>query len=675
MKLFLLLIIISACGKMPSLSEVKKERSSSFLVVKDQTGEVIHETRINYKKHRREWLSLDEMGPDILKDVVLFEDKRFWNHHGVDPLALLGAVRDFPRRGGSTITMQLAKIIAGQKGRSWSGKLQQLNDALLIEQNWSKKEILETYLNLVSFRGELEGVMAGSLGIFNKDPRALSREERSILLAMIPAPSQNENALFIRSCAYFQEKYCGHLRELIHMAYLRGPQTELRNTLAPHVAEKFRSQKIHEAVTTLSGDLQKKTTDLLKGHVALLKKQNVSDGAVLIVERKTGKIRAYVGSSGELSTSPHVDHIQSLRQAGSTLKPLLYADAISRKLITMATKLKDEPFTITREGLTYQPENYQKSFTLKDVPAKVALGSSLNIPAIRVIDYLTPVTFHSLLSDLEMRKLEEPDFYGHSMALGSVDVTLWDLTRAYMTLANNGEFRDLTFQEEKPVTKKISSFNPEVSWIISHILSEKENRHLTFGIQSSLSTDSWSAVKTGTSKDMRDNWCIGYTDTYVIGVWVGNSSGDSMWNVTGISGAAPLFSQLVTLLHEYSASFAPARPSTLVEKNGDYYLPGTEPLSTNLAITKNEVRKIIFPQNGAQFAFDPEIPTKRQRIHFTASSEKPVWKINGKMLSLDERKNGFFPDKKGKYHLELWEDKLLDEVTFFVKAGKTKVVR
>lgn len=675
MKIILLLLLISACGKVPSLSDVKKANPSSFLVVKDEAGEVIHETRIDFKKHRREWISLSEIGPELLKDVVKFEDKRFWDHPGVDPLALLGSVRDFPRRGGSTITMQLAKIIAGRKGRSWAGKFKQMHDALLIERNWSKEEILEGYLNLVSFRGELEGIMAGSLGVFNKDPRGLSREERSILLAMIPAPSQNEASLFVRSCAYFQDKYCGHLRELIHTTYLRGPQTELRNRIAEHVAEKLRSQRIHEAKTTLYGDLQKKAFDLLKGHVALLKKQNVSDGSVLIVERKTGKIRAYVGSSGELSASPHVDHIQSLRQAGSTLKPFLYADAISRKLITMTTTLKDEPFTITREGLTYQPENYQKSFTLKDVPAKVALGSSLNIPAIRVIDYLTPVTFHSLLSELEMRKLEEPDFYGHSMALGSVDVTLWDLTRAYLALANQGEFRDLTFQEEKPKTKRISSFTPEVTWMISQILSEKENRHLTFGIQSTLSTDSWSAVKTGTSKDMRDNWCIGYTDTYVIGVWVGNSSGNSMWNVSGISGAAPLFSQLVTLLHEKSPSLAPERPSGLVEKNGDFYLPGTEPLSPDLRITKNEVRKIIFPQNGAQFAFDPEIPANRQRILFTASSEKPLWKINGKILSLDEKKNGFFPDKKGKYKLELWEDKLLDEVTFFVKAGKTKVVR
>jgi penicillin-binding protein 1C len=447
-------------------------------------------------------------------------------------------------------------------------------------------------------------------------------------------------------------------------------RTDLRNELAPHVAMKFRNKKINVAQTSLRLNVQKKASELLKNHISLLRRQNVNDGAVLVAEKATGKIIAYVGSSGELSHSSLVDHVQSLRQAGSTLKPFLYAQAISKRLITMSTTLKDEPFTITREGLTYQPENYQKSFTMKDVPAKIALGSSLNIPAIRVIDYVTPVSFHAFLSELGFRNLEDADFYGHSMALGSVDVTLWDLVTAYTTLASNGEFRELSLEQESPVTKKISLITPEVSWITSHILSEKDNRHLTFGIQSTLATDSWSAVKTGTSKDMRDNWCVGFTDKYVIGVWVGNSSGDSMWNVTGISGAAPLFSQLVALLHENNPSHAPIMPSAIVEKDGDYYLPGTEPVSRDLAIRKQEVKKILFPQNGSQFAYDPEIPRDRQRILFTSSAASAIWKINGRTLTADEKAKGFWPEKRGKYRLELWEDRKLDEVTFFVKAGK-----
>lgn len=670
MKSLFLLIILVSCGKLPDLQEVKKLHPSSYLLVEDTNGEILHETRINFKKNRRHWMTLNELGSELATEVVRHEDKRFWGHPGVDLLALLSAVRDYPSRGGSTISMQLAKILSGKnETRSLRGKLLQMKEALILESSWSKKEILEAYLNLVSFRGELEGVPAASLGLFHKYPRGLSREERAILLAMIPSPSQKDEKLFARACAYLRKENCVRLRPLMEVAY--APLNEKLHSLAPHVAAGFRKENEEVVHTTLRRDIQERTIQLLKSHLSLLKKQNVSDGAVLIAERSNGKILAYVGSSGELSSSPHVDHVLSLRQAGSTLKPFLYAHAIAKKLITMNTLLKDEPFSITREGLTYQPENYQKSFTMKDVPAKIALGSSLNIPAIRVIDYITPFAFHSFLSELGFRKLEDADFYGHSMALGSVDVTLWDLVNAYRTLSNSGQMSELILQEKQTSPSKVSLLNPEVSYIISNVLSEKENRHLTFGFQSSLTTESWSAVKTGTSKDMRDNWCLGYTDRYVIGVWVGNSSGSSMWNVTGISGAAPLFSQLANELHRKNPSRAPIPPETLILKEGNYYIAGTEPREKDLRITNNLVSRITFPQEGAQFAYDPEIPADKQRIRFTGSSAKGLWKLNGRTLSTHDLSRGFLPLTKGKYHLELWEGKLLDSVNFYVKAGKS----
>ena len=668
--LFLLLILVS-CGKIPSLAEVKKLHPSSYLLIEDTNEEVIHETRVNFKKNRRQWMTLKELGAELPKEVVRHEDKRFWGHPGVDLLAILGAMRDYPSRGGSTISMQLAKLITGKhETRSWKGKLRQMNEAIALENSWSKKDILEAYLNLVSFRGELEGIPAASLSIFHKYPRGLSKEERAVLLAMIPSPSQSEDKLFTRSCAYQEKKNCEGLRSVVAEAH--SSHDEGLVSLAPHVAGKFRSSGKEVIRTTLKKNFQERATQLLKGHLTLLKKQNVSDGAVLIVERDSGKVLAYVGSSGELSDSPHVDHVLSLRQAGSTLKPFLYAQAISKKFITMNTLLKDEPFTVTREGLTYQPENYQKSFTMKDVPAKIALGSSLNIPAIRVIDYLTPASFHSFLSDLGFRDLQEADFYGHSMALGSVDVTLWDLVSAYRTLSNSGRKSDLLLVENVPKETQVPYLNQEVSFIISHILSEKENRHLTFGFQSSLTTESWSAVKTGTSKDMRDNWCVGYTDRFVIGVWVGNSSGTPMWNVTGISGAAPLFAQLMNELHRKNPSRAPVPPADLVVKAGNYYLAGTEPGDRDLKLTEQHVKRIIFPQNGAQFAYDPEIPADKQRIHFTSGAKTALWKLNGRKLSRHDLERGFLPLTKGKYHLELWEERLLDQVNFYVKAGKVE---
>lgn len=675
MKLLPLLLLILACGKVPDLASIKDQNRSSFVEVFDEAGQLVHETRVDFSRSRRAWLSGKDIPENFKDELVSFEDKRFYSHPGLDVLALGNALLSFPKRGASTITMQLVGLLEKKTGkRSLRRKFSQVVSALELEDHWSKDEILEAYVNLITFRGELQGLLAGSLGLFDKRPEHLSQSERLLLLAMIPAPNQSKEQLLKRACRYQKKlsprESCDDLAQALERSYYDKPLLDFERRHAPHLAEQLKSLNNSQIKTTLSLEIQMEAIRTLRSHIRLLQNQNVRDGAILIIERKTGAVKAYVGSSGDFSHSPHVDHIRALRQAGSTLKPLLYAQAISSRLMTMTTPFKDEPFTITKSGMTYRPENYQKSFTFKEVPAKIALGSSLNIPAIKIIDLLTPERFHALLRELEMRSLAPEEYYGHSMALGAVDVSLWDLTRAYYALAEGGMLREPYFTEELKGPKMISSFDENVAFILSAMLSEKENRYLTFGIQSSLSTDSWSAVKTGTSKDMRDNWCMGYTDRYVIGVWVGNSSGDPMWNVTGVSGAAPIFSQLVSYLHRENPSRAPTKPSGVIQIGIDYYLPGTEPRS-NLAINERKVKKIIFPQEGSQFAFDPEIPEKNQRIFFQSSLRQSIWRLNGETLSALELSRGFLPEKKGRYKLELWEGETLkDEISFNVKAGR-----
>ena len=679
MKKYSLLIFtaILSCSGPKSFEQVRIDHPSSFVEVTDRHHELIHETRVDFKRHRRNWTPLSDLPPEFITEILAAEDKRFFSHHGFDPLAFFGSIKDWPKRGASTITMQLSGMLKGEKGRrNFLSKISQIKDALVLETSWSKNQILETWLNLITFKGEIQGIRAASLALFSKDPRGLNSAERMLLLGSIPSPNQSEDKLMQRACRYYRsahaDRKCDDLTEALANSNFKKPKTELTETNAPHVATKLRGTPSNLIVTSLIKNLQLETERTLASHIKNLRIHNVRDGAVLILDRKTAEVLAYVGSTGRMSASPQVDHIQSRRQAGSTLKPLLYASAISHRLMTMTTPLKDEPFAVTREGLTYQPENYQKGFTYQDVPAKIALGSSLNIPAVRVIDYVGPERFYNLLTELEFRDLQDSEFYGHSMALGSVDVTLWDLTRSYRTLAEGGSFIEPTFFTGLMPEKQISELNPEVSFIISHILSEKNNRHLTFGIQSTLSTDSWSAVKTGTSKDMRDNWCVGYTDSYVIGVWVGNSSGEPMWNVTGISGAAPIFSHMVSYLHQKKASVAPTAPSKLIRINDDYYLPGTEPKSDeSLLLSSTSVASILFPQNGSQFAYDPEIPLKNQKVLFQSSRDGLHWKLNGRELSETEIKDGFSPTKQGKFNLELWDEKQKrDEVSFYVKTGK-----
>ena len=673
--LLLILILAYGCAEKKNFTSVKAQHSSSFLEIQDRNQEILHETRIDFKNHKRSWLSVNELHPQFLKELILFEDQRFNEHFGVDPEALLGAIKDYPYRGASTLTMQTVALINQKKGKkSITGKVFQMLGALWLETSWNKSEILETYLNFVPFKGDVIGLKAASFAFFNKTPMALTREERILLLSLLPSPNQSEEKILARACRYLRKldskSDCGTIQKTFSASYFSSPIVQRTADNAPQLAAKFNSER-GVVVTTLDKKLQLEARNILSSQIRNLSVQNVTDGAILIIEKDSGHVLAYVGSSDKFSKASLVDHVQSLRQAGSTLKPLLYYQAINKKLITMSTLLKDEPFSVTREGLTYQPENYQKSFTYLEVPAKVALGSSLNIPAVRVIDLVTPHRFYDFLADLEFRNLAEPEHYGHSMSLGAVDVTLWDLVRAYRTMALGGDYKELSFLPNQLPSTKLENFNPETSFILSSILSEKNNRYLTFGLQSSLSTDSWSAVKTGTSKDMRDNWCIGYTDKYVIGVWIGNSSGSPMWNVTGISGAAPIFNHLVTYLHKDLPSSPPKKPDTLVEKNGDYYLKGTEPLYEEILITNSRVvSKIHFPQQGSQFAYDPEIPESKQRIFFQ-STTKGSWKLNGKKVGPQDLKAGFLPSKKGKYTLELWDGEIKkDEVSFFVKAGK-----
>jgi penicillin-binding protein 1C len=674
--LMILLMILSSCSRQ-SFEQVKKNHPSSFKEILDADGELLHETRTNFKRHRRAWTKLSEISPELINEVIRFEDQRFYSHAGVDVFAILNSVKEYPKRGASTVTMQLVGMLNHESGRRGiTSKLKQIASALSLEASWSKKEILEAWINLMSFKGEAQGIRAASFSLFKKDSRGLNLSERLILYALIPSPNQSKEKTLERACRYLKktdrDAKCEDLRITLDQSSFDAPKTLLSETHAPHLAQKLRTHSEERIQTTVIKSLQIEAQKILRTHLKILKQRNVQDGAVLILERKSGKVLAYVGSSGDLSKAPLVDHIQSLRQAGSTLKPLLYASAIQKRLMTMTTPLRDEPFTVTREGLTYQPENYQKGFTFLDVPAKVALGSSLNIPAVRVIDYLGPEKFYHLLDDLEFRNLAPVENYGHSMALGAVDVTLWDLTRSYLTLAGGGNFIEpIITPDQIKKQKNIRDLSPEVSFIISQILSEKNNRYLTFGIQSTLSSETWSAVKTGTSKDMRDNWCVGYTSDYVIGVWAGNSSGSPMWNVTGISGAAPVFAQLVSYLHQRAPSLSPSKPDTIVEMNGDYYLLGTEPKGEIKLVEQEKVAKIIFPQNGAQFAYDPEIPRKNQRVNFQGSGENISWRLNGKYLSKKELDEGFFPQKRGKYILELLDHDLKkDEVAFYVKSGK-----
>ena len=252
------------------------------------------------------------------------------------------------------------------------------------------------------------------------------------------------------------------------------------------------------------------------------------------------------------------------RQAGSTLKPFLYEMAIERNLLTASSILDDSSINVSTPAGLYVPQDYDNEFK-GHVSVRTALSASLNIPAVRTLMLVGPDSFISRLKQLGIEDLNEGDYYGLSLALGTADVNLYELVNAYRTLANNGKSSELKISIAKKNMQK-QVLKKEAVFIVSDILSDRTARSITFGFENPLATRFWTAVKTGTSKDMRDNWCVGYSQKYTVGVWVGNFKGEPMWNVSGITGAAPIWLELMNYLHRSTPSKSPQPPEGVISK-------------------------------------------------------------------------------------------------------------
>jgi len=320
--------------------------------------------------------------------------------------------------------------------------------------------------------------------------------------------------------------------------------------------------------TTLDLRWQQSAEDAVRQQLAGLGGRNVRDGAAVILDNATGEVLAYVASAGSQSTAPQVDGIIARRQAGSTLKPFLYGMALEQQFITAASVLDDSPVNLETSNGLYIPQNYDHDFK-GPVSVRTALASSLNLPAVRTLILVGVGRFRDRLEELGYRGLtEDGEYYGFSLALGSAEVSLLEQVNAYRALANGGVWSPVRFLPDSAQSGDESRriMSAEATYLITDILSDNAGRSVTFGLDSPLATRFWSAVKTGTSKDMRDNWCIGFSRRYTVGVWVGNFEGDSMQDVSGISGAAPAWATIMSLLHAEQPESAPEPPEGVVRR-------------------------------------------------------------------------------------------------------------
>lgn len=682
----------------PSFEAWRASQHSSDAKLLDRRGQTIATKRIDFARRRGDWVALDDVSPALVQGVLLAEDQRFPEHSGVDWQAAAGSLwrqmQGHDKRGASTITMQMVALLqpelARQKGgRTVAQKWAQMQAARELELRWSKEQILEAYLNGVSFRGELQGVGAASRGLFGKAPSGLDKLESAVLSALIRSPNASPSQIASRACALYKNWTELPCNAALVRDGLRGGmgQADAEAMLAPHAATRLLGTKTPVYRSSLDAQIQRMAMQSLREQLLDLRAGNANDGAVVVLDNLTGQVVAYVGSSAELSAAPEVDAVQALRQAGSTLKPLLYARAMDKELLGAATVLDDSPVSIATGAGLYTPQNYDQQF-IGPVSVRKALASSLNIPALRVIGLVGVDDFYRTLKSLGFQSLAmEADHYGQALALGAADVRLLELANAYRTLANGGVHSPVVWGANEAAVQGGRIYSARTAWLIGNILSDNAARSHTFGFDSVLATPMWTAVKTGTSKDMRDNWCVGYSREYTVGVWVGNAGGQAMHQVSGVSGAAPVWAQVMRELHKTRGSAEPHAPAGLQVQRIAFesgFEPGRlewtfterkamQPASLEVALSVPATQaRIVYPIEGSLIAWDPDIPQHMQGLTPLHNGEAGSlnWILNGVRMVVDPGRVLRLPLSAGKNRLELRDeqDQPVDQVVFEVRG-------
>ena len=680
---------------LPTYAQVRAAWHPSEAWLYDRHGALIDSSRVDFAARRLGWTPLADISPVTRATIVAAEDRRFYSHGGVDWLALLGAARDRVERkrarGASTLAMQVAGFLSPDLARpgmrGWLDKLRQIRAARAIGSGWSRDQVLEAYLNLAGFRGESQGIGAAALSLFGKTPAALTRDDALLLAALLPQPQASPEQVARRACALTRTLSAERADNTDCTAFsaqaasMLGPARSLALDpgLAPHLADRLLKKPGLRVTTTLDARIQRVAITALRRQLIGLGATRARDGAVVVLDNASGDVLAYVGGIGGASTAPSVDAAAAYRQAGSTLKPFLYADAIEKGYLTAASILDDTPVQLDTASGLYVPQNYDKGFK-GPVSARSALAGSLNVPAVRTLLLVGVEPFRDRLWDTGYKGLvEDGAYYGYSLALGSAEVTLLEQADAYRSLANAGRWSPLRLTADAPRETPRAITTPQAAFIVGDMMADANARAVTFGLDSALRLPFWAAVKTGTSKAMRDNWCIGFTRRYTVAVWVGNVEGDPMRAVSGTSGAAPVWRDVMMALGGGGA--APAPPPGVEQRavrftggieqpRREWFLNGTALASVASAPTTARRPRITSPVSGSVYALDPDIPPDRQRLAIATSGD-----VTAHRLLLDTRDLGAADARPmilappGRHRLRLVDlgGKVIDQVAFTMR--------
>ncbi|HVX35457.1 MAG TPA: penicillin-binding protein 1C [Hyphomicrobium sp.] len=529
-----------------------------------------------------------DVDPHYLKMLFAFEDKRFYSHHGVDPKAVLRAVGQMLRHGrivsgGSTLTMQVARLLDGKHERTATGKLRQMARAMELERKLNKTQILKLYLRLAPFGGNLEGVRAASLAYFGKEPRRLSLGEAALLVALPQSPEQrrldrNPEAARRARDRVLARAVAAHVitaADAVKAKTERIPKARYAFPMfAPHLTEAQVAAHPKEEIIKLTLDRNLQASlEKLAAEQAQLIGDKVS-AAIVVADHQTGEILAEVGSAGYMNAGRQgaVDMATAVRSPGSTLKPFIYGLAFEAGLAHPETLIDDRP---TRFG-TYAPKNFDENFH-GTVSIREALEQSLNIPAVRVLARVGPGKlvgrFRRAGIDARFPDKSEPTL---AMALGGTGLTLEEMAQLYASLARGGDSITLVhrFDERarafaatrvKPLVNAHRLMSPLAAWYVTDILKDAPPPPNAKGGRF--------AYKTGTSYGYRDAWAIGYDGKYVVAAWVGKPDNSSVPGILGRTAAAPILFDAFARISEKRAPLQAMPANAVRGTNADLPAP------------------------------------------------------------------------------------------------------
>jgi len=551
----------------------------------DRNGKLIYEI---YANQRRTPVDINQI-PTYVKDATIaIEDREFYKHHG---FSLTGIARAFYKtvfkrklEGGSTLTQQLVKNSLLTPERTIKRKIKEFVLATLVEIIYPKDKILEMYLNQIPYGSTAYGIESASELYFGKEAKDLTLAEAALLAGLPAAPTAYSPFGANPERAKVRQELV--LKRMVEDGYIsqeeadKAKKEELKyakpqKLKAPHftlwvkelLAEKYGDSVVEQGglrvTTTLDLELQEFAEEQVASEVGKLKKQNVGNGIALVTRPKSGEILAMVGSKDYFAEDEDgkVNVIFSLRQPGSSIKPLNYALAIENKIITASTPLADIPTCFIISGQPpYCPKNYDNTFHgIQQI--RFALGNSLNIPAVRVLALNGIENFIDFAKKMGITTFEDPSRYGLSLTLGGGEVRPHDMAIAFGVFANQGikvplnpilkveDWKGKVYEETKPdEVEGERVLSAETAFIISNILSDNGARSLAFGASSLLNVKGHPevSVKTGTTNDRRDNWTIGYTTHILALSWVGNNNNKEMSGaVSGVSGASPIWNKII----------------------------------------------------------------------------------------------------------------------------------